>query len=579
MTKFLTFKNALIAIAVLPALMVIFAIVGGFLNYSPVPFFDSWDGVYRMYMHLQTGDMSPLWGQHNEHRIFFARLLFIIDLKLFGGTQVFLIGVNYILVGISVYLFRHIFNECLKGILNKVTLNVVTVFVAGWLCLWVQEENLTWAFQSQFFLAQIIPLAAFFMLYKAINAPLKSKEFLTVCALGVAAAGTMANGVLALPLLTLGACLLGFNKKHIAALAGLTLIVLLAYFKDYHAVQGHGSLTETLLNHPIGVLYYAAVYVGSPFRFGIENPSDALSISAIFGVILIFQSAIKATTTLPHRKENTLQICLLLFILYIGGTALSTAGGRLALGEATALASRYSTPALMAWLALLCLYIHDLIKFFGKYKFGILTGLSCLTLVSIWAFSHQMEALENKTGLRTHKAVALIAAELSINDAAVLKFIYPHPPSILELSKAANDKNLGVFNLPYIKGLREEIGKPAKPVATQKCLGAMDRFEFIAEGTDYVRVHGWIFDQEQKSTPKFLEFTDSKGNIVGYANTGLYRSDLENLIHPKAKNAGFIGYVLTSAKNDILTLNQRHLKPHKKNIKPVCSIQNSFPES
>ena len=129
------------------------ATIGGIRAYSPVPFWDMWDGYLNFYFTLNTGDLSAWWAQHNEHRPVLARLFFWIDLAWFHGSVWFLLVINYLLACCICLVFWLYAREA-----SAANLNFFGFFLIAWLFSWSQEENFTWGFQSQFFLAQLLPL-------------------------------------------------------------------------------------------------------------------------------------------------------------------------------------------------------------------------------------------------------------------------------------------------------------------------------------------------------------------------------------------------------------------------------------
>jgi hypothetical protein len=51
---------------------------------------DMWNGYLGFFTKLSDGDWSAWWGQHNEHRIFLARLFFWFDLfEIDAATKIF----------------------------------------------------------------------------------------------------------------------------------------------------------------------------------------------------------------------------------------------------------------------------------------------------------------------------------------------------------------------------------------------------------------------------------------------------------------------------------------------------------
>src|ERR1017187_7558396 len=69
-------------------------------TYTPVPKWDYWGEVYWLKQYYAGHwHVSDLWRQHNEHRIFFPRLFFLIDWGVFKGTSVFLLVSIFLLHG------------------------------------------------------------------------------------------------------------------------------------------------------------------------------------------------------------------------------------------------------------------------------------------------------------------------------------------------------------------------------------------------------------------------------------------------------------------------------------------------
>ena len=171
-------------------------IVGGVLNYSPVPFWDMWDGFLKFYIQLESSQWSAWWEQHNEHRIVLTRIIFWLSFVLFDGQSWFLIIVNYIILACIILTFLEILNSatgrrfCWQG-----------SFIVILLTSWGQRENLIWGFQSQFLLAQVLPILSFYFFSKIDSEQNKSSlYFFGSIASGIGSIGTMANGILVLPL-------------------------------------------------------------------------------------------------------------------------------------------------------------------------------------------------------------------------------------------------------------------------------------------------------------------------------------------------------------------------------------------
>ena len=87
-------KIVLVFFTALTGSSVLLSVIGGVLNYTPVPMMDMWVSL-PFFERLQTGDWRVWWEQHNENRIVLSRVLFWLDISLFKGRGIFLIIVNF----------------------------------------------------------------------------------------------------------------------------------------------------------------------------------------------------------------------------------------------------------------------------------------------------------------------------------------------------------------------------------------------------------------------------------------------------------------------------------------------------
>ena len=541
-------KAALGIMCAAAVLIVLLAFAGGVLQFSSIPFWDMWNGTLGFVQRFEDDPRGALFEQHNEHRIVLTRLLFLLEYKVFGGSSLFLIVVNYLCaIAICTTFWRSLI------VINRDRTPKLHVAVAGllltaWLFLWAQHENLTWAFQSQFFLAQLVPLFACLALGRAIleNSPF-GLWFLIAVVAGFVSLGTMANGVAALPLLAVGAAVfrMGWVRFGILTVAAVFSVAL--YFNGYHSISGHGSLSESLLTDPIGLLAFVFRYLGSPFYyiFGMNRVAHLIAILA--GASMVFVAAGICLQVLRGRRLHHVSSGLLLFIVFVGFTAFVTAGGRLMIGDNVAFASRYTTPALMAWAAMFCIVSPSVLTAFREQGSERFASLSIVAAFSLFILKYQFAALFPSTDTLHIRNVAALAAELNIPDSAYILQIYPDTSAVLEIANKATANDLGVFGLKPYKGLRERISERVNTGDLRLCAGNIDRAEVIESNGAYLRVHGWQFDHDSRRAEKSLRIIDDDGRLVGFAFTGKYRPDLKAAIGRKAAKAGFTGYVRADA--------------------------------
>lgn len=557
-------KNLILAFAGFALWMVGLTVVGAVRTYSPVPFWDMWSGTLGFFMRLDGGN-GEWWMQHNEHRILLARLLFWADFKFFDGANWFLTAFNYVLIGGSAWVFYRILRAAAATDKPATEEILLGLFLTAWLFLWTQKENMTWGFQSQFILAQLLPLCGLYWLYKSLAGIHSKRHFLIACGFGVASAGTMANGVLALPLMSFYALATRQNRLRTGILFGLSAVMLFLYFHDYHSPVAHGTLSQALRENPSGVLQYLLRYLGGPFYFlfGKEELGRLMMYGA--ALFLIGSSVGFAIKSLRRPQENTLALALLFFILYIGGTALGTAGGRLIFGLDQAFSSRYTTPTLMAWAALLILYSPSVLAALRtKSAIVLLTVAGLALLMAIF----QTEAMQPEYATLFQRKMAVLALELQARDGKQIKTIFPDPQRALVIAKEASVRNLSIFGDYPFRDMREQWGLTVPQQTLPACQGHLDAVEEIDGEGRLIHVYGWMFNVAGKNYPDVIRFLGSQGKVVGYGLTGQPRPDLAKAIDKKAFRAGFQGYLLANQRGKMLTLLGEN---------PACQLQVKVP--
>ena len=515
------------------------AIAGGIYAYSPIPLGDMWDGYLGFFVKVSEGDWSAWWAQHNEHRIVLARILFWMDLAWFGGEGWFLIVMNYSFICVSCVLYWKMWQA-----INCRNLHWFGYFLTAWLLFWIQENNLVWGFQSQFILAQLLPLAAFYFIHRAADAGRdKSRDFFYAVLLGVLSIGSMANGILTLPLMVVFATVARMGLQRVLTLAGLSLAGLLLYFYEYKAPDGHGSLRQALTNNPVGLLHYVLLYIGGPFYYMAGEGRGGQFAATSAGILMIGSSIAFAWRIVPFASKTTLPLALLFFILYVGGTSIGTAGGRLLFGVEQALSSRYMTPALMAWAALFLLYLSklDSAKDFIRNNVWVVC-----TVMLVFMLPRQLTALENKKMVLYERKIAALAIELEVRDPTQIGSIFPFTDWVLAVAKIPVERNLSIFGLPPFVDLRERLGQPSlrRDYPKEECLGYVDEIKVVPEDPRFLSVRGWIFDPSVRPESVLLSMVNNNGNVVGYAVAGQLRTDVELAVGKKARNSGFKGYLL-----------------------------------
>lgn len=538
-------KIFVIIILIFSLFFFVTTVFGTYNNYSAVPFWDMWNGYLEFYFRTASEGWTPWWELHNEHRIVLAKVFFWLDLEYFKGSMILLFTFNVIFSTLACITFINVLSGLIKDCNNKL-LYYATSGVLIVLCFsWLQSENYTWAFQSQFHMAYLLPLWAMLALVKSKNEK-SVPMFLLACMLGTLSAVTMANGLLALPVMIALAVLDRMHWRYIATLVLIMSCVYFFYFTDYTKPAGHPTLFSSLIDNPKETIRYFLLYLSGPF-YGIFVNYSRLAM-VMGGLFLL--GCLWALKYILHSRfkgdDNYLKLSgLLAFLIFVGGTALLTSLGRA--GYDPNIPSRYMTPAILNWCCLLVLLTAVNYK---RIKYNSVVFI-VLMLFPLALLPIQGRALTTPVHLHVHK-VAAVAAALGVHDDKIIDRVYFNIDRLFEIIKPAKNKKISIFNEKYIKDIYY-FGDHFPLKAESKCNIYLDRVEEIVNSSMHSRVLGWAFDKHTRKVPDYIVFVDSSRQVAGFALTGSTRTDVAKAIDPLALNSGFIGYVLSDTKMDSST--------------------------
>lgn len=510
------------------------AVIGGFHSYSPVPLWDDmWNGYVNFYIQSSDGDTSVWWSQHNEHRIVLARIFYWLDIRFFAGSEVFLLLLNYFFAIVLVALLWHIWRQA-----SNKTPNWFGSFMIIWLFSWIQRENFYWTLQSQFWLAQLLPLLAFYLLF--LSQQRHPRYFYPATVVGILAVGSMANGLLVLPLMVVYAIFARINIVKTITLAVLAVVCFALYFHQYEAISFHGSLGAAIREMPVDLLQYILLYLGGPLYFFLGKGNVAQGIAMLGSVILIVVSAWILFSSLRRLKTQPLLLALIMELLFLGGSAVAAGGGRVIFGVEQALSSRYMTPALIVWAVfMLVLLTYPRVQGFMKSPVAALV-FAGLAMAVFWRQLPAMKAIDNHN---MEKKVAVLAVEMGIRDDSRLRMIFSDPQRLLDITKTARDRDIAVFGLDPYQGLSEKIGKAMMPTSNNLCRAHADNLSELPQQQDWQNINGWIFDTNMEKSPKMAYVLNKDNVVIGAVLVGYRRQDIADSINPKAILSGFSGYI------------------------------------
>jgi hypothetical protein len=396
----------------------------------------------------------------------------------------------------------------------------------------MQWENFAWEFQGQFWLASLIPLVAFFLWATPVSTNFFKIRRISGVSLGVLSLGTMANGILVLPIIAVASIFLRRSFFEIATLWLLAVASVGFYLSGYTQPGQHGSL-ETLRTMPMESLAHFFIYLGSPLARLVSASPLLVGVSFVLGAVLFSLSITVILRTLlrgAHKINGAGSVLMIIFIL---GSALITSAGRVIFGLEQATASRYATPALILTVILFALATRGC--------FGFLNPKASLTLVlvtSLLFLTYQSSEIQKQMKENNSRLIAGIGATLQGNDLPRLSWLYPDPNVVQITSQSLSRTDKTIFSK-----ITDLAKKPKKQLTTSDCVGYIDSITPV-EGSDYALISGWVTREkltaQRYSLGKIFGTEFPQGIVVA---SGDYRPDVANIYGFHNIYSGWQGYL------------------------------------
>lgn len=504
-----------IAVAVAMFTTTIYGIVN---NYSGIPFWDEWNGYLAFYNRMQNGGLDLLKAfleQHNEHKILFTRIWFWIGFTFFKGHLWFQLIVNVCLQIISLSIISYIIwkqdiEKHLKYILGSI------VVILGFT--WMQSNNFTWGFQSQFFGVYTNALILFFSIYTWAFSQQKKYFYLSLL-FAFLTCFTLANGLLALVISCLFMLFYSGNKKTTIVFISFSIFCIILYLWNFHQVNGHSSISDSIKNHPIEVIHYVVRFFGGPIHHVFNSK---LEIIDAFGIIFLILSGTACLMFFRHKEKYPYTIILLLLIAFVVLTAFITATGRIKFGIDSATASRYQTPVLFGWISLVVFY-------FIYNNANVRIAIISIFLFMTPAILLQQNVFGNKSESIFNQKKEFLAFRMGVQSPTFLTTLYPAFKDTIEFLPQIKN-NIYPFNLHHAQVWDSSVLE-----------GYIDEIKNDTFLKTYV-IRGWGGSKQNKKSPALIAFKNRANQIVGYAVCGLRRDDVKNAMG-YGDYAGFEGFI------------------------------------
>ena len=341
------FRLCLVAVVWSPAVVPLWLIARFGVD---VPYWDEWEFV-GLVVDPRGVSLARLFAQHNEHRMFFPRLLHFVDARLAGWDLTYLMYASWcVTLATSVAVWR-------LASRTPDQRSWLAMFAANLLLFCgVQAMNWTYAIQIGVFLVNAGTVIAIVIAASSVAEGRK----LAWCAMACTVASlSMANGlaswIVVYPVL-IAAPTVGARQRHAALvvfpiLFGLTVA---AYFFGYHTPAGQPSALAGLRT-PLDTLRFWLVFLGAPLTPATPVSRTIVATGIGAALIAVFSFLVWRVLRAGDRSLTTRAMPWLMVAGFVLLSAALAAAGRVRIGLSEALALRYATLPLVLVVSLIFL--------------------------------------------------------------------------------------------------------------------------------------------------------------------------------------------------------------------------------
>ncbi|MDR3088901.1 MAG: hypothetical protein LBU39_03690 [Desulfobulbaceae bacterium] len=457
-------------------------------------------------------DLTVLFRQHNEHRIFFPNILYLLIAKASAMNSLAAMWASFALVTMlySAILWalsradarRSQATPMLGFTLPGLLIGVMLFYPSQW-------ENILWGFQLGFYMTFVFSMLAFLCFSLALEQIGASGRefawlFITSIVCAVIASFSSGQGLMVWPVLTALWLVAQSGKKTLATrpfwiwlAAGIGCWLL--YFHGYHKPNHHPSLT-TITDMPIQFEEYLLALFGgavgwpkSPILLG------AIGILVLGGMTICLAHFCIFCFTGRASEQSIIksEIFAVSVIGYSFLSGLSIVVGRAGLGWQQALSSRYCTFTLaMLWGILLYLAVSpNLGKAGSRSRLAAYICFPLVTAMLFAAWPSNMNMVENEKIQKRLRQYYLQTAKWQSDEN--LKRLFPAPERVRQDAARLREKGYNAF--ADLRARTPDWPTIQRIAMTQKMpMLFLDRADVTTGKHPLLQLRGWTFDPKSK---------------------------------------------------------------------------------
>ena len=401
------------------------------LYYVDIPFWDEWEYMLILPKSYDgTLSLSDLFALHNEHRLFFPRIIMLGLARLTHWNMVYETGAAAVFAagafGLVLWQLRATGRALGRDlVLLAPVLSLVHFSLSQW-------QN--WFMPCQFLM--FFNLLAVVGTVMVLSRPeLGWRHMAGALVLGIVASYSFANGLSVWPIGVL--CLMvaaGGTRRWTYASAWCVLgaIVVALYFRGYESPAYHPSPWETL-REPWRYVVYMLQYLGAPV---VNYDGYGAAAGGLVGLTILVACSY---VLIPRVGARALAPYWGLALYAICGAA-TTGFGRLNFGMDQAMSSRYITVGNLLW-------VCDAVLVFLAVRSGrgrLLASVAAVAFVVLAAFNSLYGTLKwtERYEFRLPARGELISGGMNED---LLQRLHPNPRVVIERREILKKYGLGVF--------------------------------------------------------------------------------------------------------------------------------------
>ncbi len=512
-----------LAISTIPALVILALILHYGVN---VPYYDQWQceaPMFRRFLEHQL-TFADLWAQHNEHRMFFPRLVYL-PLAYFTHwnvkAELIAAWLCVCIVSFSVYRMH-------RSVSGPIGATEVKLFIAANMLIFSPASSEAWLWGVS--LANLLPMACIIGAMAVACSNRRSHWRLGLCAvLAIIATFSTASGllgwILCAPLLFLRRDPPRWSERRlwpVLAWTGGFVLTTAAYFYHYTRPSDHPPPAESL-QHPLDALAFLLLYQGNPLTF--LTQTDHFLVAQIIGGTMLTLVLLAGGYLLYRWRDDRLRDRGLTWTMlgaYSVGNGILITVSRMGIGIGAAVWPRYASYALMlpvALIFLLPLLAEDLVQRTSRWNIrpmatGVLRALllAALTL-HICKFTVSVQDFPILQAGLLHRKAALLFIDVIHQDAPRLM----GEATEEEMRGAADVLNAhGWLRPPLIQHARMQDLEDSRITN----IGAYGRIEWAGDaGNGKTVINGWARNPRTRSPVDavVLSWEQPGGDAVPFA--------------------------------------------------------------